>query len=113
MGTDTLKRKYDWLPPANEQFPEHNLPAEAVVGLRNLARASDEDEMNDLIEIALTFGLRHPRFALQAVAAEREKSRVVEEMARESKRRRSELIVLGIALLTALAALLQAIASLN
>jgi hypothetical protein len=52
-----------------EEFPDH-LTSDVARELIRLARSRRSDDVDTLVEIAMTSGLRHPRTAIQAVAAD-------------------------------------------
>ncbi|WP_173071656.1 hypothetical protein [Phytohabitans houttuyneae] len=73
-------------------------------GLIRLARSTDPAETDQLMRIGMTRGLRHARFAIDAIAVERELSRAKEA-------RRLELTLIAVTGLTLLASIAQAIAA--
>jgi hypothetical protein len=96
-----MQRKYEWLPTGEL---EKRLEPKVAVELIKLARSTDPNETNDLIEIAMTQGKENIRIALEAVALERELNRA------EEFKRLKWLLAL-IAFLTFLAAAIQAAAA--
>ena len=96
-----MDAKAAWLPdgPLGKQ-----IPPETADGIINLARSTDPADTDLLMRIAMTRGLRHPRFAIDAIAVERELSH-----AREIRRLEWTLVL--VTFFTLLASIAQAIAA--
>jgi hypothetical protein len=96
-----MHNTYPWL--SEGELPKRLTP-EVAAGLRCLARSPNSYDTDDLIEIALTKGKQSARFALEAVALER-------ELVRAREFRKLELLLVLIAALTFLASAAQAVAA--
>lgn len=59
-----------WLP---EGRLGSHVTTEVAQGLIRLARSTDPNDTDMLMHIAMTQGLRHPRFAIDAIAVERDR----------------------------------------
>jgi hypothetical protein len=87
-------------------FRDHISTAEAAELIR-LARSSRSEDIDKLIEIGMTRGLRHPRFAIDAIEAE-----IGQRFARESTSLARQTVKLSWLLFgTSVAAAIAAIAS--
>ena len=93
-----MHRHYDWLP---EGDLDKRLASSVALELIKLARSTDPNETDDLIEIAMTQGKQNIRIALEGIALER-------ELARAAEFKKLEWLVIVIAALTFLAAAVQA-----
>ena len=90
-----------WLP---KGLLGDHISREAAQGIIDLARSTDPADTDVLMRIGMTQGLRHPRFAIDAIAVERDLSH-----AREV--RRLEWTLVAVTTLTLLASIAQAIAA--
>ena len=90
-----------WLPagPLGDRVAD-----ETADGLIRLARSTDPADTDQLMRIGMTRGLRHARFAIDAIAVER-------ELLRAREARRLELTLIAVTSLTLLATIAQAIAA--
>jgi hypothetical protein len=96
-----MDAKPAWLP--DGPLGDH-IPPETADGIINLARSTNPADTDLLIRIGMTRGLRHPRFAVNAIAVERELSH-----AREM--RRLEWMLVFATFFTLLASIAQAVAA--
>jgi len=96
-----MDAKPAWLP--DGPLGDH-IQSETADGIITLARSTDPSDTDLLIRIAMTRGLRHPRFAIDAIAVERELSH-----AREMRRLEWTLVL--VTFFTLLASIAQAIAA--
>jgi hypothetical protein len=96
-----MAAKPAWLP--DGELGPH-IPPETADGIINLARSTNPADTNLLMRIGMTQGLRHPRFAIDAIAVERERSH-----AREMRRLEWTLVL--VTFFTLLASIAQAVAA--
>ena len=96
-----MDAKPAWLP---DGLLGNHIPPETADGIINLARSTNPADTDLLMRIGMTRGLRHPRFAIDAIAVERELSH-----AREM--RRLEWTLVFVTFFTFLASIAQAIAA--
>jgi hypothetical protein len=96
-----MDAKPAWLPDGDL---EEHIPPETADGIIKLARSTNPAETDLLMRIGMTQGLRHPRFAIAAIAVERELSH-----AREMRRLEWTLVL--VTLFTLLASIAQAVAA--
>jgi hypothetical protein len=66
-----MDAKPAWLP---DGLLGPHIPPETADGIINLARSPNPADTDLLMRIGMTQGLRHPRFAIDAIAVERELS---------------------------------------
>jgi hypothetical protein len=60
-----------WCPKHSHSLEQNRFLEPEVADRRmELARSDDDEEVNDLIKIGMTRGLRHPRLAVQAIEAQ-------------------------------------------
>ena len=69
-----------------------------------LARSTRSDDTNLLIQVGMTRGLRHPRFAVQAIAVEREQQSAKESVALAAQSVKVAKLAFWVTLLAAVAA---------
>ena len=90
-----------WLP---DGLLGAHISSETCEGIIKLARSTDPADTDQLMWIAMTRGLRHPRLAIEAIAAER-------ELSHARRMQHLELTLIFATAFTMVAAIAQAIAA--